>query len=155
MKEIALSGKYSHLKCLLDDDWAEMFSDGEISIFYKDGYADVHSTYNGKCIKQRLHHVIVDFVSTRNKVIDHIDANKINNTRANLRVVTCAENVQNKNNRVSKRNKFGVRGVSFHSSWSKYSSSMFLNGKSIYFEYFDSLTDAKLVSQFNNLIRNI
>jgi hypothetical protein len=53
----------------------------------------IQSSSNGKTIK--LHRYIMDNY-TGNDVVDHIDGNKLNNTRKNLRIITRAQNAMNK-----------------------------------------------------------
>lgn len=65
----------------------------------------------GKIIK--LHRVIAERMNILipNSFVDHIDRNRANNARENLRPVTCGENTMNSNGR--RDNKSGVRGVCF------------------------------------------
>jgi hypothetical protein len=55
-----------------------------------------------------MHRLLLGAV--RGQVVDHIDGNGLNNTRANIRIVTTAANAANA--RLSKRNKSGIKGVS-------------------------------------------
>ena len=49
-------------------------------------------------------------------VVDHIDHDKLNNTRANLRVITQQQNLMNR--RLFKNNSTGFKGVTFqHGKW--------------------------------------
>ena len=79
MKEINLGGKYSHLKCKLDDDWAGMLEDGGISIMFGSGgmggYAFVRcKKFNGKQRADRIHSIVIDFIgSSKGLVVDHIN----------------------------------------------------------------------------------
>ena len=69
---------------------------------YKTGVVTFH---NKKTLY--LHRVIMD--CPKELVVDHIDHNKLNNTRANLRV--CSQSQNSKNRKKSKNNTSGYKGV--------------------------------------------
>lgn len=64
-----------------------------------------------------LHRVILDAPSGRE--VDHINGDKLDNRRANLRLVTHAENMQNRPHPHS-RNRSGHRGVSWDAKKGKW-----------------------------------
>ena len=66
--------------------------------------------------------------------IDHIDHDPSNNRIVNLRSVTHQEN--GKNQSLSKLNKSGVSGVSFHKQTGKWTAQIFNNRKRIYLGVF-------------------
>jgi hypothetical protein len=72
--------------------------------------------------------------------IDHIDHNKANDSIANLRELTAAENAQNKN-KPYKNNKLGVMGVVLSKS-GLFTSSLKLNGVCIKLGRFKSSEEA-------------
>lgn len=77
------------------------------------------------------------------KLIDHINGNRIDNRISNLRTVTSSENLQNmhfskSNNKTSK-----VLGVSWFARDKKWQSEIQVNKKRIYLGRYDSLEDAK------------
>jgi hypothetical protein len=58
-----------------------------------DGYA-VHATHiNGRSVKILLHRFLLS--PAKGQIIDHIDGNRLNNQRANLRIATRSQNAQN------------------------------------------------------------
>lgn len=71
-------------------------------------------------------------------VIDHIDQNKLNNQRSNLRFLTKAGNAIN--SKLSKNNTSGVKGVvRFRNKWH---AQIMVNGKHIHLGYYDKKEDA-------------
>jgi hypothetical protein len=71
--------------------------------------------------------------------IDHIDRNRSNNCRTNLREVSQKENVWNSS--VSKNNKLGVKGVT--EKGGKFRATIFLNGRQTHLGLFDTIEEAK------------
>jgi hypothetical protein len=70
---------------------------------------------------------------------DHINRDKLDNRRRNLRVVTRAENEQNKTNI---RGASGVRGVHWNKSRGKWMARVTINGKMKHRCYFDTVDEA-------------
>ena len=62
-----------------------------------------------------------------NKIIDHIDNDQLNNNINNLRWTTIAQNLQNA--KLSRRNKSGVKGVTFHTPSQKWIATICQNSK--------------------------
>ena len=75
-----------------------------------------------------------------NKIIDHIDGNKLNNKPSNLRLVTMLENALN--TKIHKDNKTGYKNISFNKKNKKYVCSIQTSGKSSFIGAFDSLEEA-------------
>lgn len=72
--------------------------------------------------------------------VDHKDGNTLNNTRENLRLVTSAQN--NQNRRIPINNKAGFKGVSFNLKSSLYVAYIYVNYKRIHLGYFSNKVDA-------------
>jgi hypothetical protein len=72
--------------------------------------------------------------------VDHINRNRLDNRRCNLRAVTHAVNT--KNNSLSKRNKSGFRGVSLDKPSGRWKASISKGGKQFHLGYFDNKADA-------------
>lgn len=108
--------------------------------YYANGYA-IHSINPGAI---RMHRVIMgtpDGMET-----DHINGNRLDNRRTNLRVCTHAENLKNRG--ISIANTSGYKGVSFHKLVKKYEAHIVYNGKHMHLGYFDNPEDAATVYKF-------
>jgi hypothetical protein len=84
----------------------------------------------GKIIK--LHRFIMG--DPAGMVVDHLDGNRLNNRKSNLRVCTAREN--NMNLGPSKRNKSGYRGVYFSRANHKWRAVISLDGKNMHLGYY-------------------
>jgi len=71
---------------------------------------------------------------------DHINKNKLDNRRSNLRTVTKSQNNRNRN--AYKCNKTGISGVHWYNNLGKYRSSIVINGQRISLGYFLNINDA-------------
>lgn len=72
--------------------------------------------------------------------VDHISGDGLLNTRSNLRVVTCAQNQQNR--KVQARSKSGYRGVSWKTSKGKWVAQGKVNYQKTHIGLFDTLEAA-------------
>lgn len=72
--------------------------------------------------------------------IDHIDGNKLKNTRNNLRVVTHQQNLFNA--KLSNANQSGRKGVCWHKKANKWMAYITLNMKRIYLGLYENKNDA-------------
>lgn len=78
--------------------------------FYNKGYVRRSDYSTGKLIKIYMHREIMK--PPKGMVIDHIDSDKLNNQRSNLRICTHQQNQCNR--KKYKNNKSGYKGVSFN-----------------------------------------
>lgn len=88
-----------------------------------------------------LHKVIVcrrDGIIFPPDIVDHIDNNPLNNTRANLRGVTQSENCRNS----KKREKTVLKGAHFHKRDKKWASSITVGNKAIHLGTFETAEEA-------------
>lgn len=76
--------------------------------------------------------------------VDHIDGDRKNNRRTNLRLCTKGEN--NCNTKLRKDNSTGVKGVTIHRPSGKYKARVSVNGKQIYLGLYEDLELAELVA---------
>ena len=92
-----------------------------------------------------LHRFIMD--CPKDKVIDHIDSNPLNNRKSNLRVITKGENLLNKS--IKEYHKLGFNGVYYSESGSNstmpYKTEIQIFHKRIYFRNFIDLETCALV----------
>ena len=85
-----------------------------------------------------LHKIIAN--TPENKVTDHINGNKLDNGKSNLRVCDTYENARNKG--LSKRNTSGHAGVHFHKIGKVWVASIRVNWKLIHIGQFKNKQDA-------------
>ncbi len=86
----------------------------------------------------------VSYVDHRVKQVDHINHNKLDNQKINLRIITDAQNKQNRPSVKGSNSKY--RGVSFHKKIKKWQAYGSVNGKSKYLGYFDDEKEAAKVA---------
>lgn len=78
------------------------------------GYAIRSFSVSGKEILVAMHREIMQ--PPRRMVVDHIDHDKLNNSRANLRIITQQQNLMNR--RLFKNSTTGFKGVTYqHEKW--------------------------------------
>jgi len=103
------------------------------------GYVIRSYTVNGRGSILALHREIMQ--PPPQLVVDHIDHNKLNNTRANLRIITQQQNVMNR--RLFSNNTTGFKGVTYeHHQWH---ARVEKDGLRIHLGYYDDLKTAALV----------
>lgn len=92
----------------------------------KDGY--IHRT-NVHLPWLMLHQFVLDFKPTENLTIDHINHNRLDCRKRNLRIVTLQQNCMNSS--LNSNNRTGYKGVYFSNSSRKYESKIGLNRRRI------------------------
>ena len=97
-------------------------------------------TKNGKKTTIPLHRFLVD--CPKGKVVDHINGDTLDNRRQNLRVVSNAENLQNRQG-LNANNSSGVRGVSWDKARGKWQAKIKVNYKTIHLGRFDDIEEAR------------
>lgn len=96
---------------------------------------------NSKKKMTLMHRLITNF--PKGMEVDHINGNKLDNRRSNLRVCTRSENA--KNRRLSKSNKSGYHGVHYATTEKRrkrWAASIRVNGKKKYIGRFFTLAEA-------------
>ena len=111
------------------------YSDG-LSVT-KEGYIQI---YNSKNKENELFHRKIFDIKDNNIQIDHIDRNPYNNTRENLRICSCLNNIRNRG--INNNNTSGIIGVSWSKERNKWRSYIMLNHKQKFLGYYKELEDA-------------
>lgn len=94
--------------------------------------------YAGSDNGARLHRLIMNAQS--GQYVDHINGNKLDDRKSNLRICTNAENMWNRN--AQRNNTSGYKGVYRNKPTNNWKSIIIVNQKSIHLGYFDDITDA-------------
>lgn len=102
------------------------------------GYAVRGKMIGGKQIKIFMHRQIMK--APKNLQIDHINNDKLDNRKANLRICTQAENARNRPR--PSNNKSGFKGVIWREHTKGFSASIVRDGKRTYLGYFHTAEDA-------------
>ena len=102
------------------------------------GFTDVDG--RRKTVTAPLHRVVMKLLSPLK--VDHRNHNTLDNRRANLRLVTHAENMQNRKG-ARKQSSSGVRGVSWYPRTGKWKVGLKVHGRQIHLGYYDSLAEAE------------
>jgi len=104
------------------------------------GYAIRSRIIDGKRVKIHMHRVINQ--TPEGMDTDHINCNKLDNRKANLRSATRSEN--KRNTKTQKNNKSGVKGVSWNKTAKKWQAEITLHQKSIYLGVFTTVQEAEV-----------
>ena len=107
--------------------------------FGNNGYA-IRSSYKTNSNHSLMHRMIID--TPKGMLTDHINGDKLDNRRSNLRIATKSENMMNAGMRTN--NKSGFKGVTWSKNAKKWASQIMINGRHIHFGYFDDPKDAAL-----------
>ena len=106
----------------------------------KNGYLARHLPRDGQ--KQRMSYLHREILSASDaEYVDHIDGNKLNNKRGNLRICTQSQNGANRKS-LNRNNQSGVRGVSWHRDAGKWRARIMVNRREIHLGLFENRDDA-------------
>lgn len=140
--------KYNKFELINDSYYVGYTDNGENFLFDKDDYDRVQDYYwsidkshgyvktNINKKKIYLHQLILQ----TNHIIDHINNDKTDNRKINLRLASQLQN--NRNVGIQKNNKSGVTGVSWNKKRNKWEAFITVNYKKINLGYFEELNDA-------------
>jgi len=108
------------------------------------GYACHSRRSRGRTTVVLMHRVIMGLGPDSDMQVDHINRNRLDNRRENLRVVTCAENHQNRGSYEGSTSKH--RGVWWSKQRQKWRAAERLNGKAYHLGYFSSEAEAAMAA---------
>lgn len=131
-------------KTMVDDEDYENLKDSKWYVAHN-GYV-VKGIYNKMTQKTRsqfMHRVIMN--TPNGMFTDHINHNKLDNRKCNLRICTRSGNQMNR--KVSKNNKSGHKGVSWNKWARKWRAQISKNGKTYLGGYYDDVKEASKVYQ--------
>lgn len=118
-----------------DDDYDEL---SKHKWHYCNGYAQ---RYTGGRLHRKtllMHRVITN--APAGYEVDHINRDRLDNRRCNLRICTRGQNQMNKNTR--RDNTSGYRGVVYHKRTKRWRANINAGGAGVHLGYFDSSADA-------------
>jgi hypothetical protein len=123
---------------LIDDSDLPLVSEHRLYFNAGNGYVYAHRKVDGKKIDTPIHRLLLQ--PPTGLVCDHINGDKLDNRRANLRVTTQSNN---RRNSVGKRtNTSGFKGVVWAAFNNKWRAQIFPNGKTVSIGYFDDPAEA-------------
>ena len=115
---LPLRARDGSLKGFAVIDVADLPIVGEYRWHMSEGYARRGEWIDGKHVGTLLHRQLLGLDRSGVPDVDHIDRDRLNNRRANLRTLTRAENGQNKSKRKGSPSPF--KGVHFHPKTGKW-----------------------------------
>jgi hypothetical protein len=102
------------------------------------GYAVTSEMKKCKCTLILMHRLIMD--APKEMIVDHINHNRLDNRKSNLRICTIQQNIMN--SKCHKDSKSKVRGVDYHNRDKLWRARITINGKRISLGWFKSKDDA-------------
>lgn len=140
--KIELSGKKGEgLHVLVDEEDFERFSHLKWNL-NTHGYA-VTNTYDPETKKRKrsgLHRLITN--CPEGLTVDHINRDKLDNRKENLRICTKTDNNRNRSKRCDSKNKY--RGYAFHNKNKNFIAQISVNGKNIHLGCFKTEEEAAM-----------
>jgi hypothetical protein len=129
---------------LIDDEDFDLVNQYKWFLHQK-GYVDANAIVNGKRTRIKLHRLIMNF--PKGKQIDHINGNKLDNRKSNLRICGNSNNQMNVKKKATYSNKPTssiYKGVSYKKKNNKWQAYITKDQKRIYIGYFVNEKDAAL-----------
>lgn len=114
----------------------------KVSQYVWHAHKSTDNAFYARCTKDRvylyMHRLIMD--AKDGYSVDHINGNRLDNRKSNLRICSHAQNLANRPKQAN--NKSGFKGVIFDKSRNKWRSEIRVDGKSYYLGRFDDKIDA-------------
>jgi hypothetical protein len=122
-------------KIIADKEDFELLSKYKWTFCKSNGYATtyIYSQEKDRKIQILMHRLIMNPIPKEQ--IDHIDGNKLNNQKSNLRLCSNQQNTMN-------QHKNTIIGVCWHKNSNKWRGRIMINGKDTCVGYFDNYEDA-------------
>lgn len=125
--------------CLIDDEDFGLVSQYHWHVDDA-GYARTNIWRDGrKQSAPRMHRLVMD-VTDPNTHVDHINGNKLDNRKSNLRLCNRRQNLQNRTKQSN--NKSGYKGVVYDKSRARWKAEIGYNGKRKHLGRFDTAEEA-------------
>ena len=99
--------------------------------------------YNKKKVSTYLHRFIMNMDNIDKRVVDHINGNTLDCRKQNLRICSTKDNVRNQ--KISKSNSSGYKGVQLHSTSKKWLVKIMVDGHSIFLGLYADPKEAAIV----------
>jgi hypothetical protein len=131
----------------VDDADYERFVEGYRFYIRTDGYA-VYSSRKGGYHKKSLHRIIMG--DPTGQCIDHINRDRLDNRRQNLRIATRSQNECNKG--LISTNKSGFKGVFFDKRAQKWRAEIRIDGKLIYLGLYKHKIKAAMIAAIARIV---
>jgi hypothetical protein len=126
---------HGHQTTIDEADWPEV---SRLTLYRgKNGYVYYSTWENGRSVPRTLHGFLLGF--PKGCHTDHINGDKLDNRRENLRSISAHVNQVNRK-RVGRNNRSGIRGVS--RSFGKWRAQITFQRKNYYLGLFENLKDA-------------
>jgi len=121
---VTLSKKKASTYMLVDDEDYEFAMRHKWSLNWR-RYARGYARVSGIPINSTYHRIIMN--AQRGQIIDHINRNRLDNRKSNLRFCTAAQNTRNRS--INRDNISGYKGVSWNEKSSSWRASIRVNSK--------------------------
>jgi HNH endonuclease len=148
MKEIPLHNTEGTViaHAVVDDEDFDLVKGSSWSLGGKPGYQYVQAKRGGEEVY--LHRFLLGLVPGDGRKVDHKDGDRLNNTRANLRLCPNGQrdNLQNRA-RLSTNNTSGYRGVSYEARKGNYKAYVMIDGRQKHLGYFTTPEEAGVAAR--------
>jgi hypothetical protein len=147
VKFIPVKSKAGELQAMVDDEDFEQLDKYRWYGNGRAGYAvrNIYILVGGKRVRRSayLHRDVMN--AEPGQIVDHINRNKLDNRKANLRFATRSQNAFNRV--LPARGKSGIRGVYWNEHNQKWRTNILVEGKEIHLGFYDDVHEAAEVRQ--------